>query len=203
MDESGDVGSKLNSGSSPFFVLTAVIFSTPADADNCDSAIDQLRVDLGEHPAYEFHFSKCSDRIRQAFFERIAKERFVYASFVLNKAKTFSPKFSTQDGMYGYLSRWLFANMRSRLREAKVVLDRCADRQFRDRLKKALHAEFKDAEGRPLIRKLALQDSRSQNLLQLADMVCGAVNRSCGPRSDHRFRNLIRKNEERVRQWPP
>lgn len=203
MDESGDVGFKLDKGSSALFVLTAVIFDDPSAAGDCDTAIDQLRAPLRMHPAEEFHFSGCSNRIKQAFFDRVASEKFKYASFVLNKGRTFSNKFSTQDGMYGLLSSWLIGDMRSRLKDAKVVLDRCADRQFSARLKKVLSQQVKDAGGQPLIRKLVLQDSRSNNLVQLADMVCGAVRRSCGPQGDHRFRNLIRKNEERVRQWPP
>jgi len=54
-----------------------------------------------------------------------------------------------------------------------------------------------------LIRKVSMEDSKSNNLIQLADMLCGAVSRSLGggPKASQ-FRDLIRKKEKRLQIWP-
>lgn len=45
-----------------------------------------------------------------------------------------------------------------------------------------------------------MEASHSNNLIQLADMVCGSVARSCG-HEDDRFRRLIGPRERFVQTW--
>src|SRR5579859_513091 len=55
--------------------------------------------------------------------------------------------------------------------------------------------------GNCRIKKVAMASSHSNNLLQLVDMVCGAVMRSYTA-SDPGFRDLVKKREKFVQQWP-
>ena len=50
------------------------------------------------------------------------------------------------------------------------------------------------------VRKFKHLDSRRNNLLQVADMICGAVYRSYA-REDDTFRRIIRAKEESVTEW--
>jgi hypothetical protein len=61
-----------------------------------------------------------------------------------------------------------------------------------------------DAEDGLVIRKVKMEDSKRNNLLQLADMVCGAVARSFREERENgwEFRRLVREREMRVQYWP-
>jgi Protein of unknown function (DUF3800) len=61
--------------------------------------------------------------------------------------------------------------------------------------------EFHFAPTSDKIRRLFLKTSHSNNLLQLADMTCGAVMRSYNS-SDSSFRDLVKKREKFVQLWP-
>lgn len=75
-------------GTSPFFVITAVIFEENEEAEECDRIIEETKRRLFKNTTTEFHFSNCSDEFRQSFFEAIASSQFFYLSFVLNKQKS-------------------------------------------------------------------------------------------------------------------
>lgn len=61
-----------------------------------------------------------------------------------------------------------------------------------------------EKDGPTLIKKVRTEPSHSNNLLQLADMVCGAVARSFRPDKPdrHVYRKLIRHRELGVQVWP-
>jgi hypothetical protein len=61
----------------------------------------------------------------------------------------------------------------------------------------------KQTAGSRFIRKVKVQDSQKNNLVQLADMVCGAVARSYTQKEDaQRCRRLIAHREIYVQFWP-
>ncbi len=72
IDESGDPGRKILNGSSTHFVIGLVTFGDNDDALETDRRIDSLREELGLPPGYEFHFSKNSKRIREAFLNAVS-----------------------------------------------------------------------------------------------------------------------------------
>jgi len=56
---------------------------------------------------------------------------------------------------------------------------------------------------RDRINKIGTQDSKSSNLIQVADVVSGAVYRSFGSVGDvGEYRNIIKHREYSVLQWP-
>jgi hypothetical protein len=69
------------------------------------------------------------------------------------------------------------------------------------RLEKNLKRQMTNPDGSCGIRKVTMERSHSNNLVQLADMVCGALARSCAS-VDDRFRDLIRGKEKFVQTWP-
>jgi hypothetical protein len=57
--------------------------------------------------------------------------------------------------------------------------------------------------GQRFIHKVKTQDSRKNNLLQLADMIVGAIHRSFGTKTDaDQYRTIINHREIRVQLWP-
>lgn len=204
IDESGDCGLKTSSGSSPYFVITAVIFTDAFSAEACDRAIDELRRLLKLPLGFEFHFKHCRDSLRERFLTRVSAENFRYHSFVVNKDRLYGSTFNKPQEFYRFATEIVCSNARSLLRDAKIVIDKNGDRAFRLRLEAALKAMMMDADGVCLIRKVVMEHSHSNNLLQLADMVCGAVAREFNGKSNAsgRFREVVRRRDQRIQVWP-
>jgi hypothetical protein len=202
VDESGDSGMKQKDGSSALFVISAVIFEENEGAEACDTKISHLRNDCFGHRACEFHFTKCCDAYREKFLQGVAGQDFFYLCFVLNKAKLYGPGFAYKDSFYKYTAKLLFENAKPYLREARVIIDRSGNREFRTQLQSYLKKKINTE--RQVISRVKTEDSESNNLLQLADMVCGAVARSYKAPDEKgtRFRKLIAHRELNVQMWP-
>jgi hypothetical protein len=203
VDESGDPGMKGKAGSSAYFIISAVIFEENDAAEDCDAQIEALREQLFKGAHREFHFNKLSDRFREDFFRTIAPHDFFHISFALNKAKLYGPGFQYKDSFYKYTANLLFENAKPYLRDASVVIDRSGNREFRQQLEKYLKRKI-NTDGQ-IIRKVKSEPSHSNNLIQMADMVCGAIGRSFkeGTVEDRvRFRKMIGHRELDVQLWP-
>jgi hypothetical protein len=202
VDESGDCGMKRKEGTSELFVIAAVTFNDNQDAENCDKRIAELRQECFRSKNLEFKFNKCCDDYREAFLKGVAEFDFFYLAFGLNKAKLYGPGFEFKDSFYKYTAKLLFENAKPYLRDASVLIDRTGNREFRQQLERYLKSRINiDSE---IIRKVKTEPSHSNNLLQLADMICGAVARSLRTeKADRfRFRKLIGHRETSVQVWP-
>jgi hypothetical protein len=82
-----------------------------------------------------------------------------------------------------------------------LIDDRNGSHEFRRNLERNLKARTTGANGAACVRKVTMEASHSNNLLQVADMICGALNRSFTA-NDERFRRLIRQPEKFVTEWP-
>ena len=67
-----------------------------------------------------------------------------------------------------------------------------------------LKRKINEKDGPSLSRKVKTERSHNNNLLQLADMLCGAVARSYRTdKADCRvYRQLVRHRELKVQKWP-
>jgi hypothetical protein len=202
VDESGDSGMKQKDGSSALFVISAVIFEENEEAEACDKKISSLRDECFRGRDCEFHFTKCCDAYREKFLQGVAGHDFFYLCFVLNKAKLYGPGFLYKDSFYKYTAKLLFENAKPYLQDARVIIDRSGNREFRTQLQSYLKRKINT--DRKAISKVKTEDSESNNLLQLADMVCGAVARSykLSDERGYRFRKLIAHRELNVQVWP-
>jgi hypothetical protein len=81
LDESGDTGYKFDRNSSPYFIVTMVIFKSDESAAEVSRGIDALKEEMGK-PAVEFHFTNTDDRTRQKFFDVIRKYDFQVCAVV-------------------------------------------------------------------------------------------------------------------------
>jgi hypothetical protein len=193
IDESGDCGMKAKKGTSSFFIVTAVIFEENEEAEGCDARIGRLRGELKLHERFEFKFNKCNHVLRKRFLEATSPYGYFYSAMIINKAKLYGPGFQYKEPFYKYATSLVFENCKPLLREAKVIVDKCGNRIFREQLANYLKKKINPRGQASLIRKVRMEDSRSNNLLQLVDMVCGAVARCYTDRKDKDgFREIIR-----------
>jgi hypothetical protein len=202
VDESGDCGIKGKAGSSQLFVIAAVIFEENPSAEACDKRISELRAECFRGNSREFHFNKCCDDYREKFLTGIRDHDFLYLAFVLNKSKLYGPGFAYKEPFYKFTAKLLFENAAPHLREASVLIDRSGHREFRKQLESYLKRKI-NTDGE-IIRKVKTEASHSNNLLQVADMICGAVARSFREdrKSSERFRRLVAHRELDVQVWP-
>jgi hypothetical protein len=205
IDESGDPGLKLGSGSSEHFVVTLLIFQDYDEANRADEKIVQLRKQLGLSEQYEFKFSKLAPKHKVSFLEEMVTHDFFYFSLAVNKEMLFGAGFQFKESFYKYAYRLVFENAKPYLTSANVVIDGSGSREFKRQLGVYLKKQIneKDAAVR-CIRKVKMEDSQTNNLLQLVDMVCGAVARSFKTdKTDcETYRKIIRQREKHVQFWP-
>ncbi len=201
VDESGDCGLRFGRGSSDYFVVVAVVFSSEFSMGACDRAIDELRRELNKPSSFEFHFSHVSGKIRRKFLERVSHEDFRYAGFVVNKRKLYGERFKDPKQFYEFSVGIVCENVKQLLTDAKIIIDKSGDRTFRLQLAKSLKTQLTDKDGTCRLKKVTMESSHSNNLLQLADMVCGAVTRS-HTGSNSSFVELVKRKEKFVERWP-
>lgn len=204
IDESGDPGFKLEEGSSRYFTVAMVAFDDLEEAQLCDDRIRLLRAELGYPQDFEFHFSANSHRVRLAFLEAMAPYTFFYFGIVIDKdpRKLWGEGFKYKESFYKYTCRLVFENAKPYLDNAIVVIDKNGSKEFRRQLANYLRRKINEPDRR-IIKKVKLQRSRSNNLLQLADYVAGVINRVIqGKKFASDYHRFIAHKEIYVQTWP-
>lgn len=194
IDESGDPGLKLAKGSSPTFVVCLVAFKTKEEANFARAAISAAAINLSVKP--EFKFSDSRDYVRDEFFKALMTFDFHVRAIVVQKAKIYSPVLRTdRERFYSFFVKSML-RFDNGLLKAKVMLDGSGDRSFRNELSGYLRKHTEKG----AIQKFVFADSRSDNLVQLADMCTGAIARSYrSDRTDaHRWREKLAPKIEDV-----
>jgi hypothetical protein len=206
VDESGDTGLKVGQGSSDLFTIVLVVFEDSEEAQAADDRITLLRRELRKPDNFEFHFVENGDNVREAFLRAVAPYHFFYFGFVVDKTRLYLPAFPSNAAFYKYLCGLVFESARPYLNEAIVAIDRSGSRGFRQQLITYLKKQVNDSEAGAVthIKKVSLPESRGSNLLQLADMVCGALARShrTDKKDPRRFHKIIAHRAISVRYLP-
>lgn len=199
LDEAGDTGFQFKDGASRYFVVTIVIFDDPAQAAQVSEAVNTLRRKLHITQNYEFRFSTgSSNKIKVEFLRAVLPFTFRYRAIVVDKPM-FADRFpdASEQQLFEIVVRQLFEL--GGLENVTLVMDRIAGGNFEQKLHVYLRQHLKKR-GTRVIRKFRHNDSRKENLLQVADMICGAVYRSYAREQDE-FREIISSKEEIVLEW--
>ena len=198
IDESGDPGFKVAKGSSSLFVVGMVIFDSAEAAQACERRVAKLAVRLKHKP--EFKFSGSRDEVRDAFFATVAEENFLFRGLVVDKSVVWSGNLrSNKERFYSYFVKLLLNHHGGVLDDAKVIIDGSGNREFQQNLKTYLRKQAEPG----VISDVRLRDSKSDRLLQLADMCCGSIYREQrkDERSDPRWRQMLEPRIDDVWQF--
>lgn len=205
IDESGDTGLDLTCKvTSAKFIVTLVMFEDREQAALVDQRIQSLKKEFGLRQEFEFHFSKLKPDWRRRFLREASSFEYFYFSVVLDKSSLTDHGIQTPRELYRYTCGLVFELAKPYLRDATVVIDGQGSELLRRELSSFLrHKMQADGTHHSLIHKVKLQDSHKNNLLQLADMVCGAVARSLTDKADATdYRKIISHREMQVSHWP-
>lgn len=199
MDESGDTGFKLNKVSSKYFVLTAVIFDSLEEAEKANEAVKEVRKELKRSESLEFKFSTgTNDAAKELFLRKLSKCNFRYRSVVIDKKTLMQREPNPKDSIYMLVADQLFLRAKNRIKNATVFVD-LITKSFMQDFNKYLRSRL-NTDLEKLIGEIKHRNSKGNNLLQLADMVCGAIYRKYN-RGDDTYYNIIKKREEDL--WKP
>ncbi|MFA5262006.1 MAG: DUF3800 domain-containing protein, partial [Candidatus Omnitrophota bacterium] len=146
IDESGDPGLKIETGSSRYFVISMVVFEDHKEAEACDRRISLLGRELGYPDGFTFHFKDNSHKIRLAFLEAVAPYGFCYFGFVLNKdpKKLWGKGFQFKESLYKSACCYVFETAKPYLKKAIVVIDKSGRDVFRCQLATYLKRKIND-----------------------------------------------------------
>lgn len=201
MDESGDAGLKVVQGSSPYFVIALVVFLDEEETTALEQRIQLLRRELHLNPRFEFKFNKCKRELRLAFLNAVAPYDFFYYGIVINKSGLYGEGFKVKESFYKYATQLLFLNAREHLEKARIHIDSSGDRDFRRQITGYLKRKINQEKQH--IAHVSFLNSANNGLIQLADMVAGAINRGQGAKADAAiYLKAIRHREARLQVWP-
>ncbi|MFZ5806901.1 MAG: DUF3800 domain-containing protein [Verrucomicrobiota bacterium] len=202
IDESGDPGLKLSAGSSRYFVIGLLVFEDHEEATAADQRIQLLKREMGFNASFEFHFNSLRADYRKTFLKAISSYDFFYFGIVINKENLSGEGFQFKESFYKYTCGLVFNNAKPHLNHAIVIVDGSGSREFRKQFASYLRKRINDKDNY-CIKKVKVQDSKDNNLIQMTDMICGAIARSYSKKSDAMdYRKLISHREIFVQFWP-
>lgn len=191
IDDSGDPGFKIEKGSSLVFVIACVIFSDELEAEKTALAIKELRRELKFPDSIEFKFSKSSREVRVKFLHTVDSYKFKIRCLVIKKELIRSQELrSNKNSFYSYAIKLLLEHNDGSIFDAKIRIDGSGDRVFRKSFTTYLRKQL-NSDQRKTMHDCKLVDSRSNVLVQLADMIAGSIRRNYD--EDKSDRNVYKK----------
>jgi Protein of unknown function (DUF3800) len=186
IDESGDTGPTKDGGTS-YFRLAAVWVPTIGDAALFRGKIQRLRLELGLPESFEFKFAKTHRKpeLRKAFFSAALSQVFRFAVSSIDKTDIYWTSAHRHEQHWACATE-LAAALRTVYHQAEegresplkemIIVDDNADRDFLATIKRQFRGlESKRHPGSSMIGKVLFRSSLPDAMLQLVDMVCGAV----------------------------
>lgn len=200
MDESGDTGFKFRQGSSRYFVITLLLVTDPVPIH---VAIDDLRISLGFDRGNEFKWVNSSADVRWAFLRMLRRQEFTARVLVVDKTVMTMPELRKRETFYNFLVRLILTHDNGTIQDAIVILDESVkSKKSKQRLAAYLRRELNTEQGRRKIREVRYHTSHTDNLVQAADMLTGAVNARYH-RGNGAYLDFIRVKISDLREWRP
>lgn len=172
IDDSGDPGFKFRRGSSRFFIIACVIFDDLLAAERAAVSLKLLKEQLGWKQEREFKFHRTNDKQKQLFFNIAQKHSFKIHAIVVDKIKMARPDFKKSESFYSFVIQKVLDDY-SNMNLARISLDGSGNKEFRKKstakIRKAINKQG------PRMVEFRLVDSKDSVLIQLADMIAGAI----------------------------
>ena len=175
IDDSGDPGFKKGASSSNF-IMAAALFINSENATLVNNAISKYRRSLGWKDEHEFKFRTSSKQIKLGFLSNVNQYLFDIYAVYLNKTNYPNVfKFSDNEKLYNWAIKELLAIMP--LQEASIKIDGKYGKNYKLHVKIYIRKELNTNTVKK-VKDFNVQDSRRDNLIQLADIIAGSINRS-------------------------
>jgi len=189
-DEAGDVSLNFEKGASRYFVPVLISTQSP---DVLREILASLRQGIGVSAAHEFKFHKMtSAEIRNQVFLTLARADFEAWALVVDKTRL--PKiFENTDGItrYTHFVTELLSVIPSKLQKnATLILDEFGSTpDLRTELRHAMVARHMPR----LFKRVIIRPSNKESLIQVADLIAGAIMRRDTQNDSEAFDMISRK----------
>jgi hypothetical protein len=171
-DESGDASFNFAKGASRYFVVTVIATQTP---DKLRELLEKLRRDSKLAERYEFGYHKLSsEQLRKRVFSTLAGAEFDIWAILVDKSEL-SEAFKAMPGLdfYLYFVSELIRQIPNQKREGgTLILDEFGyPDQTKEELKRIMKARNIDHK----FSRISIRRSQSEPLIQIADLIAGAI----------------------------
>ncbi|MFZ1709602.1 MAG: DUF3800 domain-containing protein [Anaerolineae bacterium] len=173
-DEAGDTGFRFEQGSTTFFLYSILLVD---DLQPLRDYVDEMRIKLRMTNLAEFRFHNSSNTHRRAFLDGLQFLNFEVRALAVNKSKLPLQFHGVGKlGFFAFVLNDLIQRISAdELSQTNLILDQFNGAEETVRLLRKL-LRFSGQPGR--FARIATKRSRSENALQVADMVAGAMLRS-------------------------
>jgi hypothetical protein len=205
IDDSGDTGFKFDSGSSTHFVVAGCVFRSSEDVSFTAARIQAFRADLGWHVKSEFKHSKASNELRLKFLRLAAELPFALVGVRVDKTSVVGDLGLNQSSLLVKALELALTSSFAAIRDARVFIDGQTSKQHRLAFSTLL--KLRANQNQRIVSKVRFVDSKSNDLIQLSDMIAGALRREGQSETRHEdiqrcLRSLRNKPDSWVFDYP-
>ena len=145
--------------------------------------------------SFKFHQSRI--QVKRKFLQKVSKYKFRIRAIAVKKENIRSPfLISNKESFYNYIVMQVLKNSKKYIKKAKLKFDRRGEKKIRDNLRVYLSREL-DNKSNHIFEDLKFVDSKTNVLIQLADMVAGAIG-SYYKNKDKDLMALLKKRVEDI-----
>jgi hypothetical protein len=189
IDESGDSGVKKNNGSSSHFVIAGVLFEDIIDALEAELSIKRLRRRLHWADNREFKFNKLKKSIVSDLLREVSAAKFEVYAISIDK-ESLDTNIGSEIGYWSLVGKLISQVPIDS--ETRIFLDSIGGKKAQRKLETDLRRELRKS-GKQF-KDLTFCDSKEYDLIQLADLIAGSINRSyqIGKTDSQEYISIIR-----------
>ena len=167
IDDSGDPGLKLKRNSSKYLVIAGVFFDSVSDIARVDNIVGEMKKSLRWRSDYEFKFHKTSDRERVFFLTEISKLHLNIHVSVTKK------ELMKNADVFDIYNQTILRTVKQAKKDSRLLIR--VDGEAGTNHVKKVKAYFRKYLPVGKIKSFAYVDSKKSNIIQLSDMIVGAV----------------------------
>lgn len=169
IDDSGDPGFHFERGSTRLLVVACLVFSEAQSLNLVVNEIATLGRQLQRTNLGEFKFSKMRFGVARQLLEKVSKHNFQVVAVAIDKTTWQTLKHENYPGLSAMALATAISGIETFGKPLNVKIDGRGNRRLKIR-------DF--SLPMPNIRKLRYADSRSDVLIQLADVIAGCIRRA-------------------------
>jgi hypothetical protein len=166
IDEAGDTGFKIDS--SRYFIIALIIFDNYTEMEKADRIIQKQKEK--DNIFEEYKSARTIAKLKERFFDCIKSVKFEISYIVFDKAtiKNISLHHNLPE-VYNHLLAQAINN--TAIENAIIKIDKGSNQTFQRQLKNYIRKHTMQGK----IKSFKFENSKANNLIQLADMICGAL----------------------------